>query len=138
MAEFDAAAYKTFGPGFSNELSYVKLTYDFATDGGEADDTLVLGATTGKIMIVHSRVHVETAFTGASGTVIIGVKGGDTDAFLDITSGAVASLTDDAVHQETAGQGIVLASGAEVLMDIATTDMTTGKLHLHLWYVNVA
>lgn len=136
MAKVTSTAAKTFGQGFSNELSYVKLTYDFAVDGGEADDSVVIGITSGKILVVHSKVHVETAFAGTNATMIIGVDGGDTDAFLDVTSGAVTSLTDDSVHFETAGQGIVLADGAEIACDIATADVTQGKLHLHLWYVN--
>jgi len=137
MAQVTAAAHKTFGRGFSNELGYVKLTYNFANDAGAAADTVKLGTTDGKICVVMSRVVVETACTsGGSATMIIGVNGGDTDAFLDTTSGAVASLTDDSVHQETAGQGLVLASGAVIEADIATADLTAGKVHLHLWYVN--
>lgn len=139
MAQFTSSAAKTFGQGFSNELSYMKLTYDFAVDGGAFADSAVIGTTAGKIMVVHSRVHVETACASlGSATLIMGVVGGDTDAFLDLTSGAVASLTDDSVHQETAGQGIVLADGAQIAADIGTADLTAGKVHLHLWYVNVA
>lgn len=137
MAAQVSANYKTIGRGFSNELQYAKIVYDFAVDGGEADDTMDLAVTSGKIMVVHSRFHVETAFAGTNATMIIGVQGGDTDAFLDVTSGAVTSLTDDSVHQETAGQGIVLASGAVITADVATADLTAGKGTLHLWYVNV-
>lgn len=138
MSEVTAAAHKVFGRGFSNEVQTVKLVYDFANDAGEADDTIKLGTTDGKILVLHSRVHVETACeSGGSATMIIGVKSGDTDAFMDVTSGAVASLTDDAVIQETAGQGIVLASGAVILADIATADLTEGKVNLILQYMNI-
>lgn len=138
MANVTATGYKTLGRGFSNELQYAKLVYNFSADGGASADAYRLGITDGKIMVVHSRVHVETAFTsGGSATVIIGVEGGDTDAFLDLTSGAVASLTDDSVHQETAGQGLVIADGAYISADVGTADLTAGKLTLHLWYVNV-
>ena len=138
MANVTANGFKKLDRGFSNELSYAKLVYDFAEDGGAFADAFRMGITAGKIMVVHSRVHVETEFTsGGSATVIIGVEGGDTDAFLDLTSGAVASLTDDSVHQETAGQGLVIADGSYIAADVGTADLTAGKLTLHLWYVNV-
>lgn len=138
MANVTAAGFKTLGSGFSNEMQYVKLVYDFAEDGGASADAYRLAQASRKIMVVHSRVHVETAFTsGGSATVIIGVEGGDTDAFLDLTSGAVASLTDDSVHQETAGQGIVVAADSYIAADVGTADLTAGKLVLHLWFVNV-
>jgi len=56
---------------------------------------------------------------------------------LDTTSGAVASLVDDYVASETAGQGIVLASGAAIHLDIGTADLTAGKINLCLTYVNI-
>ena len=136
MATVTAAAHKTFGRGFSNEVQMVKLTYDFANDA--AADVVKLGTTDGKILVMDSVVHVETECTsGGSATVIVGVAGGDTDAFMDATSGAVASLTDDACVQETTGQGIVLASGAAIHLDIATADLTAGKINVFLRYVNV-
>ena len=137
MAVVTCAAHKTFGRGFSNEVQTVKLTWNQANDTGEADDTFKMGTTDGKILVLSSFVHVETACAGASGTAIIGVFGGDTDAFLDITSGAVANLADDFVDKETTGQGIVLASGAIVSMDIATTDFSAGKINVILTYVNI-
>ena len=138
MSEVTCAAHKTFGRGFGNELQLVKLTWNFANDTGEADDTYKLGTVDGKILVVGSWVEVETTCAGASGTMIIGVKSGDVDAFLDITSGAVANLAAGFVDKETTGQGIVLADGAVILADIATTDFSAGKVHLHLLYVNAA
>jgi hypothetical protein len=138
MATVTAAAHKTFGRGFSNERQMVKLTYDFATDAGAFADVVKIGTTNGKILVMDSVVHVETACTSAgSATVIVGVAGGDTDAFMDLASGAVASLVDDYVNQETAGQGIVLASGAAIHLDIGTADLTAGKINVILSYVNI-
>lgn len=138
MSAVVAAAHKTFGRGFSNEIKFVKLTYNFANDAGEADDTVSLGTTDGKILVISSHVHVETLCTSdGSATVAVGVSGGDVDAFLDVTSGAVANLTDDAVLSETTGQGIVLASEAIVSMDIATADLTAGKINVILQYINI-
>ncbi len=137
MSEVTCAAHKTFGRGFSNEVQTVKLTWNFATDGGLAADTFKMGTTDGKILVLVSMIHIEAACTGASGTAIIGIKSGDTDAFMDITDGAVANLVDDFCAKDTTGQGIVLDSGAVVLLDIATTNFTTGKINVFLTYVNI-
>jgi hypothetical protein len=138
MATVTAAAHKTFGRGFSNERQTVKLTYNFTNDAGAFADVVKVGTTEGKILVLDSAVHVETACTSAgSATVIVGVAGGDTDAFMDLTSGAVASLTDDSVAQETTGQGIVLASGAAIHLDIGTADLTAGKINVILSYINI-
>lgn len=138
MATVTAAAHKTFGRGFSNERQTVKLTYNFTNDAGAFADVVKVGTTDGKILVLDSAVHVETACTSAgSATVIVGVAGGDTDAFMDLTSGAVASLTDDSVAQETTGQGIVLASGAAIHLDIGTADLTAGKINVILSYINI-
>jgi hypothetical protein len=138
MATVTAAAHKLFGRGFSNERQTVKLTYNFTNDAGAFADVVKIGTTEGKILVLDSAVHVETTCTSAgSATVIVGVAGGDTDAFMDLTSGAVASLTDDSVAQETTGQGIVLASGAAIHLDIGTADLTAGKINVILSYVNI-
>jgi len=79
-------------------------------------------------------VHVETACTSAgSATVAIGTTS-DVDAFLDATSGAVASLTEDAVIYETTAQHIMAADDYFVL-DVGTADLTAGKLHVYVWFV---
>lgn len=130
--------HKTFGREFSNERSFIKLTYDFAKDAGAFADVVKIGTTNGKILVLDSCVHVETACTSlGSATVIVGVAGGDTDAFMDLTSGAVASLADDYVNQEATGQGIVLASGAAIHLDIGTADLTAGKINVILSYINI-
>lgn len=138
MATVTAAAHKTFGRGFPNEVKMVKLTYDFANDAGAFADVVKVGTTDGKILVMDSVVHVETACTsGGSATVIVGVAGGVTNAFMDLTSGAVASLVDDYCNQETTGQGIVLASGATITVDIGTADLTAGKINVILRYINI-
>lgn len=138
MSTVTAASHKTFGRGFSNERQTVKLTYNFANDAGAFADVVKIGTTDGKILVLDSFVHVETTCTSlGSATVIVGVAGGDTDAFMDLTSGAVASLADDYVSSETTGQGIVLASGAAVHLDIGTADLTAGKINVILSYVNI-
>jgi hypothetical protein len=138
MATVTAAAHKTFGRGFSNERQTVKLTYNFANDAGAFADAVKIGSTDGKILVLDSCVHVETLCASlGSATVIVGVAGGDTDSFMDLASGAVANLVDDFVNQEAAGQGIVIASGADIHLDIGTADLTAGKINVILSYVNI-
>ena len=139
MAQVNATNVKKLGKVFSNEVGFVRMTYDFSLDGGATTDTYVLGETEGKILILDAAVHVETAATsGGEATVKIGVNGGDDDAFLDTTSGAVAALTDDAVVKEVAGQSIVLADGAKIEMVIGTAALTAGKINVLVQYVNIA
>lgn len=138
MSTVTAKAHKTFGRGFSNEKQFVKLTYNFANDAGAFADAVKIGTTDGKILVTASFVHVETLCASlGSATVIVGVAGGDTDAFLDLTSGALANLVDDAVLNETTGQGIVVASGADIHLDIGTADLTAGKINVILEYINI-
>lgn len=138
MATVTAKAHKVFGRGFSNERQTIKLVYNFADDAGAFADVVKIGTTDGKILVMDSCVHVETTCTSAgSATVIVGVAGGDTDAFMDLASGAVASLVDDYVNQETTGQGIVITSGQAIHLDIGTADLTAGKINVILSYINI-
>jgi hypothetical protein len=138
MAQKTAAAHKVIGRGFSNEMQYAKLTYSFADDGGATTDTYVIGTAKGKIAILDAAVHVETACTsGGSATVKIGINGGDDDAFLDVTSGAVANLVDDFMEKEAAGQKIVVADGGKIEMAIGTAALTGGKINLLVKWVNI-
>jgi hypothetical protein len=138
MTAKNTAAHKTIGDLFSNEVSFVRLSWDFANDGGAVADTYRL-ATVGekKLVVVNAVVHVETACTSTgSATVIIGVEGGDTDALLAST--AVASLTDDAAFKTSAGQCLAVASGGHILMTIGTEALSAGKINVLLECVNVA
>lgn len=133
MATVTSTALKKFGDVFSGERFSTKLVYDFAVDGGAFADAVRIGRAAAKCIITEAYVHVETACTsGGSATVIIGIEGGDVDAFLDVTSGAVASLTDDAVLSETTGQGLVVAADSYVLLDIGTANLTAGKINVYL------
>lgn len=138
MAAKNCSAYKVIGPEFSNEVCYTKLVYDFALDGGATTDTYRLAITGGKILVTKALVHVETACAGATATVEIGPTTADPDGFLDITSGAVANLTDDAVLSETTGQGLVVGDGDYITMLIKTAALTAGKINVILEWVKIA
>ena len=138
MAVVTAAAHKTLAKLFNNEIGFAKLTYDFANDGSATADTVKLATATDKIMIINAVAQVETACTsGGSAVVNLGILGGDVDAFIANTAGAVASLTDDATIKETAGQKIVLADNDTISLSVATAALTAGKINLFIQYVNV-
>lgn len=135
MATTTSPRMKTLlGGGFPGELVSHKLVWDFDIDGGAAADTVRIGQVGSKGFLITSAYwHVETACaSGGSATMIIGIEGGDVDAFMDATSGAVASLTDNAVGFETTGQGIYVAASSYIHVDIATANMTAGKVALYI------
>lgn len=111
-----------------NNIEVHEIEYDFSKDGG-ATGALDIMTITQASVLVDAYLKVDTAFTsGGSATLIWGVKGGDTDACLDVTSGAVANLTIGAVIPgETACKQIKLAAGAVLEQTIGTAAMTAGK-----------
>lgn len=134
MTAFVCEAHKTFGAGFQNELSYVKLTYDFAEDGGAYNgNTWDLGTTDTDILIVRGIVHVEDAVVGSSSTITLGVNDEDADAFLAAV--AEGTLVENYAIDTTAGQSLFVPSGDTIRMSIGTANLTAGKIHLHLFYV---
>ena len=124
--------------GFPGEKRTMRLTYDFGLQGGATADTFEMGELTEKMVITNAYTMVEIAGTsGGSAVVNIGydASGGesaDVDAWVDNTAGAVASLTDDVLIRQSAGEDVVLNSGTKVLMTIATAALTAGRWHLYL------
>lgn len=136
MANVNVAAYKTLGAGFSNEEKTAKLTWAFS-DGGATTDVYRLATTGRKILVLDATVHVETACTsGGSATFKIGATSADDDAFLDTTSGAVASMVDDYVVRETTS-ALVVGSGDFIALVIGTAAATAGKVNVFLRYRNI-
>ncbi len=124
--------------GWTNERFTVVLEYDFANDGG-ATATFDLGAFKHKTLVLQGAVFVETVCTsGGSATVAVGTSTADPDAFMDITSGAVAALVDDFVHTETAGTRLVVAANETCILAIATAALTAGKIKVILECIKVA
>lgn len=111
------------------QLEVVEVEYDFAKDGGATGALDIMTFTQGTVL-VDAWAKVDTACTsGGSATLIWGVKGGDTDACLDATSGAVANLTAGAVIPgETACKQIKLAADTKLEMTIGTAALTAGKV----------
>jgi len=114
---------------FTGPLEKVEIEYDFAKDGG------VVGALDivkfKQAVIIHNAyMKVDTAVTSSgSATLIYGIKGGDTDAFCDLTSGAKANLTIGAViPNEAAGTMLKVPADSVVEMAIGTEALLTGKV----------
>jgi hypothetical protein len=127
-------AHRTVEAPFTGEQKVVRITYDFALDGGA---TGVLDHfTAGDALVIKDyHCYVETAATsGGSATMIVGVIGGDTDACIDATSGAVANYSANAVIGKEAATPCYLAAGGKMGQTIATDTFLTGKIH-HVYTV---
>ena len=115
---------------FSGGLELVEVEYDFAKDGG-ATGALDIITFPEESVIVDAYAKVKTACvsSGNTATLIYGIKGGDTDAFLDVTSGAEANLTAGAVlANETTGRYLKIAEDDVIEMTIGTEALTGGKV----------
>lgn len=122
------AGYKEYRQ-FSGPLELVEVTYDFALDAGAQGAKDIIKFKEGTV-VLDAYAKVDTACTsGGAATLIYGIKGGDTDAFLDVASGAVANLTLGAVMaNETTGRYLKLAADTVIEMTIGTADLTAGKV----------
>lgn len=113
---------------FSKGTEHVEIVYDFAQDAG-AVGVLDLLQVKEAMVLESAYIKVNTTCTsGGSATVIVGVVGGDTDAVLDATSGAVANLVAGVVLPgEAASVALKLDADAKIGMTIGTAALTAGK-----------
>lgn len=119
---------KTVGAPFDNESTFVRVVYDFAEDAGAAGALDLLTATNAIVVKSFHAVVKTAATSGGSATVTVGVSGGDDDAALDATSGAVANLTANAVLGQEATVPFYVAAGGKVVQTIGTAALTAGKI----------
>jgi hypothetical protein len=132
-----AKAHKTLGELFSNEVQTVKLTYDFAQDGGGVGN-IDLATFARKAIVLRGVVHVETACTsGDAATVAIGINDTDADAFTTTTTGAVANLVDDAVLYVATTNAHVAQVDDTVRLAIGAHALTAGKINVIIQYMNI-
>lgn len=126
----------TVAPPFNNHEDIIRVTYDFAKDGG-ATGALDLLTADGPLLITGAWLTVKTTCTsGGSATVIWGISGVDTDAFCTTTQGAVANLTAGSTILPLLVEGtpnvincpIVLADAGKLIMTIGTATLTAGKI----------
>lgn len=134
MADVSGYYLKDIGDNFVGERFEATLVYDFARDGAVANaDQLLLALAKNDLIIDSATVHVDTTCTsGGSLVANIGVKGGDVDAILANTAGAVAALVAGTTVKETAGQKLKMTAGQYISLDTATDVFTAGKISVYL------
>lgn len=132
-----AKAHKTLGELFSNEVQTVKLTYNFAQDGG-AVGNVDLATFARKALVLGGVVHVETACTsGGAATVTAGINDTDIDAYMTTATGAVANLVDDAVLLVATTSAHVAQVNDTVRLVIGAHALTAGKINVIIQYMNI-
>lgn len=118
---------KIVGGGFSNEVQYVRVIYDFDVDGGSVADYDVLVAEK-ECIVELEHIDVLTAVTSGGSLVMdLGKSAGGTQFLSDK---AVAALTLNSIHKPDAPAGVKLASGDAIVMGIEAAAATAGKLEM--------
>jgi hypothetical protein len=120
---------KTVYGGFTNQEEWVPVVYDFAVDGGEVEDNIVL--TAGEdLVITDFYAEVITAVTSAGSLVAdLGVGAGGTDIWSDK---AVADLAIGTVHTFDTATKLKLASAGTVQLGVEAAAATAGKIRF--WF----
>jgi len=113
---------------FSNDVEIIRVQYDFANDAGATGALDVLTCTEACVVRFKHGVVKTECTSGGSATLILGLSGGDTDAFLDATSGAVANLTGSAIIQPEATNPVYVAAAGKIIQTIGTATFTAGKI----------
>ena len=129
------------GPAFSAGMEMAHAEYDFSVDGG-ATGALDIFTAAEDIVITHFHSKVMTTCVGPTATLKVGITGDD-NLLMDVTQGAVANLTANAVILAPAVEGtpnvlplpVKLASGAKILQTIGTAALTAGKVKYVIGYV---
>lgn len=116
---------------WSPDLKAIKLTYDFAVQGG-AVGTIALGNLPDGFCVVDSAVYVETALVGG-GTFVVGEDGGgDADGYwTDLDAAALGTAVKGSGALLSGVAHVVAAAKDGVQVTIATSPYTAGKLHFH-------
>jgi hypothetical protein len=117
---------KVVGAPFGNVSELVRVTWDFAVDGGAIGDYDVLVAD-GDLLVELVNADVKTAVTSADAILFdLGKGDGGGDYWTDVVKG---TLTLDAqVASETVGKIVELADGEKIVMGIEAFVATAGKI----------
>lgn len=123
---------KKMGATFTNELGFIKLTYDGSVDSLLNADSVRLAQVDSKIVVTKATVAVETAVTsGGAPAIDVGYETADPNAIL--AAEVVANLTDDDVVAASVDR-IVVDAGDFVTLNVSTADLTAGKFHVLIEY----
>lgn len=116
---------------FTNDLLFLRKTYDFDKDGGlqVVFDLLKMNAA---MVLEQAYINVKTAVeSGGAPTVEVGIKGGDTDAILAATlKGAL--LINTTIDGAAASKRLRIAKDAIIALEIKIADLTAGKIEVVL------
>jgi hypothetical protein len=115
---------KTVGAPFPNKSEIVRVVYDFAVDGGSIKKYDALVASD-KMIVKLRHAHVITAVDAVGAIAISLGSVANEDEFLD---GVLkAAMTIGAVLP-SAGGNVLLAAGEKIIMDLAASAATVGKI----------
>jgi hypothetical protein len=120
--------------GWKAGLTCHKFTWDVASSQGGAVGTIALGDLPDNFVVTHCVAVAETALTGGGSAVLGEDGGGDADGyFTDLDAIAVATpIKGSGALVNNTGAEImhkVAAAKDGVLLTIATTAYTAGKIH---------
>jgi len=116
---------------FSNDLIFIRRTYDFDKDGG-AISVIDLMKANDAMVLEQAYVSVKTAVTSAGApTVEVGIKGGDTDAILPATVKA-GLLINTTIDGAAASKRLRVAKDAVIALEIKVAPLTAGKIEVVL------
>lgn len=117
--------------GFSNEEIWVPVIYDFAADGGEIEDNIVLTAGA-DLLILDYYSEVQTTIVGVGANIDLGVGAGGVEILSDL---------DGPTLVETAGANVFVAAAAmtplyvpsagTIQMGVETAAITAGKFTMY-------
>ena len=139
----NVADHKTICEPFGNAESIVRVTYDFAKDGGAAGVFNLITAD-GDLVITDAHMYVETAFTSAGApTIDVGVVGVNTSSLIENalkTKFPAGRFINCLTALEGNATGtlyslpFLLADTKIVAMTLGVTTLTAGKAHFFFRY----
>jgi len=116
--------------GFSNEDSIIEVIYDFAADGGEIEDNIVLTAGADMLILDYHSV-VETTVVGVGVNIDLGVGAGGVEIHSDLdgptwveTTGANVFVADAAMSP------LYVPAAGTIQMGVETAAITAGKFKM--------
>jgi len=111
---------------FSNEAQLVRVSYDFANDGGAIADYDVLEAKS-NCLVELVNIDVKTAVTGGAGAVVdLGKGAGGIEFKSDLA--AVTIAVDTQIQADTVGKIVELADTEKIVMGVEVGAITAGKV----------
>lgn len=121
---------KTAG-GFSNEEVWIPVVYDFAADGGEIEDNIVLTAGA-DLMIMDFYLVVATTVVGVGVNVDLGVGAGGAEILSDRDGPALVETTGANLFVADAAMlPLYVPAAGTIQMGVETAAITAGKFTMY-------